>query len=367
MTDSASRRSRLLSTLVAASASNASATARDGNVGVGLFLLPLVVITVIGVAMQGYSKPVFTVGFLDPQQSALSAALRSALADEPTVDIRDYRDPRAMQAAVYRGRLHAAVVVPADWDGHGDLEIHATAAGVGAIVVRAIAEARLARAVTPEATREVPSRVYDGGPEQRPPIGFHYTAPSNLVLFLTISGLVSCSGVLLMRQRGITRRLLATPARTHELIVLVLVGPAQLMAVQAAFLVASTAFAFDVPWGDPLGVLLLTFALLTVACALTLLMSTVFRSPQQAFSLAPLISITLGMLGGCMWPLSIAPAWLRDFGHAFPTAWAMDGYIALIFEDARFQAVLPSVAILFAMAAALGCLGVLRFRKGLGA
>ncbi len=339
--------------------------ARDGNIAVGIFLLPVVVIAVVGIAMQGYSDPVFTVGFLDENGGPTASALRSALADEPTVRIRDYDDPQLMRAGVYRGRLHAGMVVPKNWDGRGDLEIHATAAGVGAIVVRAIAEARLARAVAPAATRAVPHRVYDGGSEGSPPIGFHYTAPSNLVLFLMVSGLVSCSGLLLMRQRGITRRLLATPARTSELVLLTLVGPAQMMVAQAAFLLASTALAFRVPWGDPIGVGLLTLALLLVAVALTLFMSTVFRSPQQAFSLAPLLAIAAGMIGGCMWPLSIVPAWLRDAGHALPTAWAMDGFLSLIFGRESYVQILPNVAVLLAMAAALGTAGFIRFRKRL--
>ena len=169
-----------------------------------------------------------------------------------------------------------------------------------------------------------------------------------------------------MRQRGITRRLLATPARTYELLILMLVGPAQMMIVQALFLIGSTALAFQVPWGDPLGIALLTVSLITVALSLSLFMTTIFRTPEQAFSLAPLMSIGAGMLGGCMWPLSIVPAWLRDAGHALPTAWAMDGYLGLIFERATFWDVLPNAAALLAMALVLGTIGTLRLRTELG-
>lgn len=365
MSPEGGRRRRLLATLVAASASSATSTRRSAGIAVGIFLLPLVVIAVVGLALQGYSEPVFSVGLLDEQGSSVSAALRAALADEPSVRVRDYRDPSRMQAAVYRGRLHAAIRVPADWDGRGDLEIQSTGAGVGAIVVRAIADARLARAVAPEATRPVPSRVYDGGRERQPPIGFHYTAPSNLVLFLMVSGLISCTGVLMMRQTGITRRLLATPARTGELVALVLVGPAQVMVVQAGFLLACTALAFRVPWGDPWAVIGLTASTIAVSLSLTLLMATLFRTPQQAFSLAPLLSIAAGMLGGCMWPLSIVPAWLRDVGHLLPTAWAMDGYVDLVFGNAGVVDVLPQIGVLLAMAAVFATVGAIRFRAGL--
>jgi ABC-2 type transport system permease protein len=365
-TPSEVRRPRLLATLIAASSAGAASSRRDRGMVAGLFLLPLLIITIIGVAMRGYSDPVFTVGFLDQSGSAMSLALREALAAEPVVRVRDYTSADAMRAATYRGRLHAGVLVPEGWQGETDLELYATAAGVGAIVVRSIADARLARTLAPEAAQSVPSRVHDGGTERSPPIGFHYTAPSNLVLFLVISGIVSSTGLLVMRRRGITHRLLATPARTVELILLMLISPAQIMVVQALFLLASTALAFGVPWGDPLGVALLTTSLIAVALSLSLFMTTIFRTPEQAFSLAPLIAIGAGMLGGCMWPLSIVPAWLREAGHVLPTAWAMDGYLDLIFERGTFWDVLPNAGVLLAMAMVFGTIGTIRFRRELG-
>lgn len=365
MAKARSRRPRALATLLAASSSSAASSRRDGGLLAGLFLLPIFVIAIIGVAMRGYSDPVFTVGFLDQSGSIASLALRESLADEPTIRIRDYTDRDSMRAAAYRGRLHAGVLVPPGWRGETDLELYATAAGVGAIVVRSIADARLARVVAAEAARVVPSRVHDGSVEASPPIGFHYTAPSNLVLFLMITGLVSSAGLLAMRRSGLTRRLLATPARTYELLLLMLVGPAQVMIVQALFLLASTALAFGVPWGDPLGIAFLTTSVIALALSLSLFMTTIFRTPEQAFTLAPLISIGAGMLGGCMWPLSIVPAWLRDAGHALPTAWAMDGYLELIFERGTFWDVLPNAGILIAMALVLGTIGTLRLRNQL--
>ena len=122
------------------------------------------------------------------------------------------------------------------------------------------------------------------------------------------------------------------------------------------------ALAFGVPWGDPIGVLLLTTAVVLVSIALSLFMSSVFRSPEQAFSLAPLIGIAAGMLGGLMWPLSIVPVWMRQAGHALPTAWAMDGYLALIFARASVSDILPEIGALLAMTLVLGGIGALRLR-----
>ena len=63
-----------------------------------------------------------------------------------------------------------------------------------------------------------------------------------------------------------------------------------------------------------------------------------------------------------MWPLEIVPPAMVTFGYLFPTAWAMDAYLALGFGQEGTAAVLPHVAVLFAMALALSAVGVLRLR-----
>jgi ABC-2 type transport system permease protein len=61
-----------------------------------------------------------------------------------------------------------------------------------------------------------------------------------------------------------------------------------------------------------------------------MLAGTLFRTPEQASALGPVIGITFAMLGGCMWPLSIVSPAMRAIGHATPQAWAVDAWTALL-------------------------------------
>jgi ABC-2 type transport system permease protein len=270
-------------------------------------------------------------------------------------------------------------VVHPGWDGKGPVDLYLTTATYGAPVLRAYIEEKLLKVGAPAArvpnrgkkdkksspvmlTVEVDNEVI-GGDEFEIPVGFYYTAPANLVLFIMINGLVASVAILELRRRGISKRLLATPASTWELFIALAAGPFQVMVAQAAFLIASTWIAFDVPWGDPLALLLVTGSLVCLGVAASMCMGTVFGSVDQALSFSPLIGTVVGMLGGCMWPLAIVPGAMQDFGHLFPSAWALDAYISLIFQKGGVGEVLPSVAVLMSMALAVGAIAVYRLRR----
>jgi ABC-type multidrug transport system permease subunit len=66
-----------------------------------------------------------------------------------------------------------------------------------------------------------------------------------------------------------------------------------------------------------------------------------------------------------MWPLEIVPKPVQMLGHLFPTAWAMDGYLAMIFGGVEWTVVLPSAAALLGMAVVFSALAVYRLHKQL--
>ena len=209
--------------------------------------------------------------------------------------------------------------------------------------------------------------VLDGDTLGSPPTGYQYTAPSNLVLFVMMNAIVGSVGIVALRRTGLGWRLLAAPLGRGKLTLGLAVSPVQLMATQAVFLLAVGALVFDVSWGDPAGVVLMTTALIAVGAALCVFLGTLFRTESQPGNLGPFLAILLGMLGGCMWPLEIVPDWVAGLGHLFPTAWAMDGYLALVLGRAPWTAVVGEAAVLLGMAGLFGTAGVLRLQHQLSA
>jgi ABC-type multidrug transport system permease subunit len=67
-------------------------------------------------------------------------------------------------------------------------------------------------------------------------------------------------------------------------------------------------------------------------------------------------------MGGCWWPSEVMPEWLQRSAHVFPTAWAMDGFHALISFGRGFPAVALPCAVLLGFGAAFSWIGARRLR-----
>jgi ABC-2 type transport system permease protein len=353
-----------LNLIAAASAANSASTGRNQRKLGSLFLLPVAIMAIIGIALGGYSTPSLMVGVLDHADTGASRDLISAIAANQHMRIHIYTDQEKMRLAVFRGRLNAGVIVPSGWHGDRDLDVYLSTASAGSPVIRAAIDADLSQLANRAKPLAIPIHYPGGGGEEALPLGFQYTAPANLVLFVMINGLVSSLAIVQLRSSGLSKRLLATPARTWELFAMLTVAPFQQMLVQALFLIFSSRWFFGVHWGDSIGVFLLTTALICFGVSLVFLMGTVFRTPEQPGSLGPWIGVFLGMLGGCMWPLDVVPPFMKSLAYFSPAAWAMHGYLALA-SHASAAAILPDVAAMLLFAIALSAIGILRLRPQL--
>jgi ABC-2 type transport system permease protein len=350
--------------LGAASASRAGAR-RDRRRLAMLFLVPLTVMAIVGFAMGGYSSQSFVVGIVDRARTSESRGLAEALQSNERFRVRQYTDEDRVRIAVFRGRMNAGILIPPGWHDNRNVPVYFSSASSTASVVRVGIDAELSAMVRGGEPLDVPIRYPAGGRAGSPRVGFAYTAPANLVLFVMINGFVSALTILQLRESGISRRLLAAPRQTWELFAMLAVGPAQQMIAQAMFMILTARFFFGVHWGDTFGLLLITAAVTSLGVAIVLLMGTVFRTPQQATALGPWIGVAIGMLGGCMWPLEVVPPFMKTLAHLSPASWAMDAYLGLIFDHATATEVVPDAAIVFAFAVVIALAGIVRLRPQL--
>jgi ABC-2 type transport system permease protein len=197
------------------------------------------------------------------------------------------------------------------------------------------------------------------------PEGFSYSAPTMLVLFVFINAVASGAAIIQTRKLGIYERMLAGPVTTRSIVAGETVVYLSLAIFQSAVIVAIGLFLFNVDWGDPVGAFALVAMWALVGTGAGMLSGTLFRTPEQAFSIGPPVGIALGMLGGCMWPLEIVPRALQIVGHVVPHGWAVDAWTELLSRGGGVLDIGTELLVLAAFAAALLAAAVTRLRLSL--
>jgi len=139
-----------------------------------------------------------------------------------------------------------------------------------------------------------------------PPGGFSQAVPGTMVMF-TMLVLLTSGAILLVseRERGLLRRLAATPISRGSIVLGKWVARMALALVQIGFAMA---------------------------------------------------------LGGCWWPIEITPRWMQSFALFLPTGWAMDAMHKLISFGYDASAAVPHAAGLALAAVLTGVAGVRTFR-----
>jgi ABC-2 type transport system permease protein len=338
--------------------------------------LPFMVILVVGIALGGSQNRLNT-GVVSHAGDSVAGALVTSLKSSSALQVTTFDSDAALDRAVRLGQVDAGIVIP---DGYGPaledgrtpvVRFVTTPDQTSAASIRSVfssilsgqtgviqaAEFSHAHTGRPQAAEQQRAQGLTGGiavpsvqstavgAASGQALGFDYTAPSNLVLFIVITSLTSAAALIDTRVRGITSRMFAMPLTRATILFGELLGRFLVAAAQAVVILLFSSLVFRINWGDPAGVALVTLALCVFGGALGMAVGFGARTMAQAISFGPPLGVVLGMLGGCMWPLSIVGSPLRAVGHVTPHAWAMDAYLKLINDRAGVSAVLPEVGV----------------------
>jgi ABC-2 type transport system permease protein len=96
--------------------------------------------------------------------------------------------------------------------------------------------------------------------------------------------------------------------------------------------------------------------------SLALLLGSLARTDSQAGNLGAFATMTLAALGGCWWPIEVAPAWMQQLQMFLPTGWTMDALHKLISFNMGWQSALPHMAMLIAATFVVGWVASRKFR-----
>jgi ABC-2 type transport system permease protein len=323
-------------------------------------VLPIILILVVGAVAQGFSN--FKVGLVDLDRSHASHQLATDLEHTSGLSTVRYPSVSALNKAVGRSEINAGVVIPSglQTDERAGKPIAIGVVAEQANTTQQAAVNRVSSVIAAYGGRVQAGQfaMRFGGSFSRTfhmagslatktprvglatqvvavsqntlPPGFEYSAPTELVLFVFLTAVAGGAALVESRRLGIYERVLAAPVRSRTIVIGESVTAMLIAAAQSALIVLVGSLVFGVSWGSPPAAFLLLLVWCLVGAGAGMLAGTLFRTPEQASALGPVIGITFAMLGGCMWPLSIVSPAMRAIGHATPQAWAVDAWTALL-------------------------------------
>jgi ABC-2 type transport system permease protein len=149
------------------------------------------------------------------------------------------------------------------------------------------------------------------------------------------------------RRRGIVARMGTAPISDRVIVGGEMLGRFVICLLQGIVIIVVGALAFDVRWGDPIGVaaVVALFAALSTSASVLLGCTLRLNENNAQFTTSGLTA-GLGIIGGCFFSLALVPAWLRYVGHVSPHAWAVDALGNLEATDSGIRSVAVPLLVL---------------------
>ena len=362
-------------------------------------IMPVALVLILGTAF-GSSASKIPVGVLDEDHTSVSAEFTADL-DKSAVTVTPYTDSDAMARDIRLGFIAAGVRIPAGFalalstgtPAQVDMTLDQASAN-GAAVTSAITATASSRGQVPtavqvgltvlgrtdEQARTVLTATAERVAAAEPPIAVSRTTVgavpatgsafasamyTQLTLFIFLNGMLAGITLVESRRLGVSRRMLGTPTGIGPYILGVGLGRWGLGLIQATLLLGLGTAVFGVSIGHWPTAITLTLLWCALAATVGMLLGAVGRTAEQVVAWSVPLGIGMGMLGGCMWPLSVVPAFMRTIGHLTPHAWAVDAWRAIVDHGARFGDVAVDLGVLAAATLGLGTLAVILLRRSL--
>lgn len=190
-------------------------------------------------------------------------------------------------------------------------------------------------------------------------IGYFAPAMAMLFLFFTIGA--GARSVITERREGTLDRIRAAPVGDSSVLIGKTIGVFVLGVLSLATVWAVTAIGFGVDWGDPLGVAAVLLGVVVAIAGISLFVSGIARSENQADALTVIVALALSVLGGSFFFGAGGP--VDTMKRFTPNGQALDALTELAAGEAGLADVVPTVVLLLAIGLVTGAVGVATLRQ----
>ncbi len=348
-----------------------------------IFIAPLLVISIFGVAFTGSVKDVRVVvvnGDTGVGNSSLSDKIISNF-DTSVLNVAYANSESDAVGQVQNGSASAAIVFPS----HFTQSVVARASGQTSVAPANTTITLLADKSNPNVSDPIIATVNTAvaqtiqGLGRQAPVSVDssnavYGANAQFIDFFapgiiciavwqltTLLTLISFVGE---RTSGTLSRLLASPLKESELVAGYAVAFGIIGIAQSAVLLSAAVILFHV---TIVGDVLLAFGVIAllaiVSEGLGIMLSSFARREAQAIQFLPIVVLPAFLLSGVFWPIQAIPEWLRPVSYVLPTTYAVEAVRSVILRGWGLDKIYPDVIALLIFAGVFLVLATILLRR----
>lgn len=187
-----------------------------------------------------------------------------------------------------------------------------------------------------------------------------------LVFYVFFSGASSAQTLLQEEEAGTLARLFTTATPLSAILGGRIVATLVILAVQTVVLLALSALAFKIDWGQPVPIALVGLGLVILAASFSTFIVSLLKNTRQGGIVYGGVMTVMGMVGMLdIFAFNVPGAARKTLALIpllVPQGWAVRGWASLL-EGGGLADVLPTVAVMLALSVGFFLLGLSRFRK----
>ncbi len=183
------------------------------------------------------------------------------------------------------------------------------------------------------------------------------------VFFVFFTVQFGVTSLLEERQNGTLPRLLAAPINRNSILAGKATVSIALGLVSMAVLVVASTLIMGADWGNPVGVAILTVAVVLSAVGIMAAVAAFSKTAEQAGNLQAIFAVALGMLGGIFFPAALGEGILGALSYISPHRWYITGLSDL--AGGGLADILPATGALLAFGLVTTAVALPRLRRSL--
>ncbi|MDQ5979933.1 MAG: linearmycin/streptolysin transport system permease protein [Verrucomicrobiota bacterium] len=182
-------------------------------------------------------------------------------------------------------------------------------------------------------------------------------------LLFALSG--AATALFYERDHGIFHRILAGPVGRSQILWSKFLFGVSVGVLQLTVLFVGGRMLYGIDVENHIGMLLLMCVFAASACtAFGMLIASLTSSPEAASGLATFVILVMCAVGGAWFPVTFMPEFFQQLSKLTLVYWAMEGFAQVLWANASFVELLPTLGILGGIALAVMGIAVWRFNRG---